>query len=1000
MNRTTNLTTRCRLLQSLTATVYVIGIVLFSFTVNGKAQDLDLGARVQPVPQDARFSDPGYFVWCGAPARGGDGKYHLFYSRWLVKDGFSPGWAIHSEIAYAVADQPLGPYKFVNVALPTRETNPATGEKYWDADVTHNPNIVVRDGKYLLYYTGNHGDGRYATHRNHQRIGVAVADKPEGPWRRFDQPVIDVSADPDEFDALCIANPAAAVRPDGGLLLVYKGVSLEPGKVMGGKVRWGVAVAEKPEGPYIKKRGRVFEADGEDAKKHWMLAEDPFIWFSKKYGNRYYAVANDIVGRFTGESYSAGNTAGNTGLALFESADGLDWKPAAHPKVLGKRFVWAGGKTSDWDVARPALLFEGEEPVALFGATDGWQKNRTDTTPGCISFNVQIPLRSVEQSVAPSGKQSPLAGLHAADALLPLEPGSVRAGGEMGRRIDVMVANNLLVLDADKHFLKPFQGDPEKRPGTYIGVGLLIETCARVGAYGGDEGVKALKEKLVREIIATQEVDGYIGNLPPANRIWKTWDIHEMSYLIHGLCADHRYFGEKPSLDAGKKLADCLLRHWEAREPDLEKVAYGPAWLMGLETAMLTLHQETRDPRYLEFVTGALKLPDWNRPIVTDGAGNGWKGQAGSFLCRSVGQLRLHRLQPDERLLGPSRRALDFMLRRDGMMITGEVSVWECWHDTQDCTEKLGETCSTAYLVRWLDELLRLEGFSLYGDLMERLVLNGLFAAQSPDGRRTRMYTPMEGPRGYFGSDTYCCPNNYRRIIAELPTFIFYRAGGGLAVNLYTASEGALDLKPGLSLRVKQETDYPSSGRVTLRIDPSQPAHFPVKLRIPRWCSQPVVSVNGRPLTEAVLSGEFFAITRDWKQGDRIELDLPMPLRLVKGRAAQVGRAAVMRGPQVFALNPSRHADLAGKDLRLLAIDPATLEGPAPDDSVRPGGMMARVKAWSYQKDGQVEGLVKPDLTLELTEFADPAAEFTYLKVRRPNDPRFEDDELLSPARR
>ena len=968
--------------------------------------ELDLGARVQPVPQDARFSDPGYFVWCGAPARGGDGKYHLFYSRWLVKDGFSPGWAIHSEIAYAVADQPLGPYKFVNVALPARGSNPATGEKYWDADVTHNPNIVVRDGRYLLYYTGNHGDGKYETHRNHQRIGVAVADKPEGPWRRFDQPIIDVSEDPSAFDALCIANPAAAVRPDGGLLVVYKGVCLEPGKVMGGKVRWGVAVAEKPEGPYIKKPGRVFEAAGEDAKKHWMLAEDPFIWFSKKYGNRYYAVANDIVGRFTGEAYTPGNTAGNTGLALFESADGLDWQPATHPKVLGKRFVWTDGKTSDWDIARPALLFEGEEPLALFGATDGWQKNRTATTPGCIAFNVQIPLRPVEHAVASLEKHPPLTAPLSAEALLPLEIGSVTVGGEMGRRIDATVANNLLVLDTEKNFLKPFQGDPEKRPGTYIGVGILIETCARVGAHGGDAGVKALKEKIVREIITTQEADGYIGNLPPANRIWKTWDIHEMSYLIHGLCADHRYFGEKPSLDAARKLADCLLRHWEARKPDLDRIAkenYGPAWIMGLETAMLALHQETRDPRYLEFVTGILKLADWNRPIVTDGMGTVATvgsfrnlGQVGSFLCRSVGQLRLYRLQPDERLLGPARRALDFMLRGDGMMLTGEVSVWECWHDTQEGTEKLGETCSTAYLVRWLDELLRLEGRSLYGDLMERIVLNGLFAAQSPDGRRTRMYTPMEGPREYFGSDTYCCPNNYRRIIAELPTFIFYRAGDGLTVNLYTASEAALDLKPGLTLRVKQETDYPSSGRVTLRVDPSQPAQFPIKLRIPRWCSQPAVSVNGQPLTEAVPSGEFFTIARDWRPGDRVELDLPMPLRLVKGRAAQAGRAAVMRGPQVFALSRTRHAELAGRDLRLLAIDPAALEGPAPDDSVRPGGMIARVKAWSCQKDGQVE----TDLKLELTEFADPAAEFTYFKVRQPNDPRFEDDELLSPVRR
>ena len=361
--------------------------LLFSTGLNAvraanATDSLDLGAMVQPVPLDSKFAQPGYFVWCGAPVRGTDGKYHLFYSRWPVKKGFHPGWAIHSEIAYAVSDQPFGPYQFVNVALSARGTNAATGRKYWDADMTHNPNVVLRNGQYLLFYIGNQGDSKYETHRNNDRIGVAIADKPEGPWRRLDAPVIDVSPDPAAMDSLCVANPAAAVKPDGSILLIFKAVQAIPGKIMGGNVRYGAAVAEKPEGPYVKKPGRVFEAEGDDAKKHWMLAEDPYIWFSQKYGNRYYAVARDVVGKFTGAS---------GGLALFESLDGLNWKAAAQPKVLGNRFQWADGTLSHQNVERPALLFDGEEPIALFGATDGYQKN------GRISFNVHIPLKSAKQ---------------------------------------------------------------------------------------------------------------------------------------------------------------------------------------------------------------------------------------------------------------------------------------------------------------------------------------------------------------------------------------------------------------------------------------------------------------------------------------------------------------------------------------------------------------------------------------------------------------------------
>jgi hypothetical protein len=337
------------------------------------AAELDLGARVQPVPMDAKFSVPGYYVWCGAPVRGADGKYHLFYARWPVEKGFAPAWALWSEIAYAVADKPFGPYKHVNVALPAR------GREFWDGTTTQQPNIIQKDGKFYLFYMGNTGDGKsYSMHRNNQRIGVAVADKPEGPWKRFDKPIVTVSNDKTAFDSLCVTNPGATERPDGGILLIYKAVEYAEGKPMGGKVRYGAALADKPEGPYMKQPGRIFEADEADAGKHWMLAEDPFIWFSKAYGHRYYAVTRDVIGKFTGSS---------GGIALFQSDDGLHWKAAAHPKVIENRYKWADGSISITQLERPALLFDGDEPIALFGATDGYKKN------GRISCNVQIPLK-------------------------------------------------------------------------------------------------------------------------------------------------------------------------------------------------------------------------------------------------------------------------------------------------------------------------------------------------------------------------------------------------------------------------------------------------------------------------------------------------------------------------------------------------------------------------------------------------------------------------------
>jgi hypothetical protein len=117
-------------------------------------------------------------------------------------------------------------------------------------------------------------------------------------------------------------------------------------------------------------------------------------------------------------------------------------------------------------------------------------------------------------------------------------------------------------------------------------------------------------------------------------------------------------------------------------------------------------------------------------------------------------------------------------------------------------------------------------------------------------------------------------------------------------------------------------------------------------------------------------------------------------VRFVKGRKAQAGKVAVMRGPQVYGLNRARHPELKGVDLRIVVIDPATVEGPFPDDSVRPGGTACRVKAW---KPGAWYPFAKHDYTLTLTEYADPGCEAVYFKVPNPAAEGFVGDELTKP---
>jgi DUF1680 family protein len=588
--------------------------------------------------------------------------------------------------------------------------------------------------------------------------------------------------------------------------------------------------------------------------------------------------------------------------------------------------------------------------------------------PATLEVAMTLPVLMVLLTAAPAA---------GADALVPLGLREVKVRGEIGRRIDVTIYNNLLVLDAEKDFLLPFETHNAR--ASYIGLGKLILAAARFAAYTGDPKVEALEKRLVDRLLATREPDGYMGIFPAPKRVRTLWDVHEVGYLIAGLVADYEYFGRKQSLAGARQAADYLIAHWDEIPADWG-VRTGVATFVGvtgLERTMLALHRACGDRRYLDFVLRQRALEAWSQPIVI-GRRPGIEGHIYAYMARSLAQLELYRQRPSPALLANAARAVEFLTRGEGMAITGAAGQYEIWTDDQDGRGQLGETCATAYQIRVYESLLRMGGEARYGDLMERAIYNTLFAAQSPDGRRIRYYSPFEGPRVYHPGDTYCCPCNFRRIVAELPEFVYYRAGRGVAVNLYTDSSATLEAG-GVKVALRQETAYPSAGEVTLRVDPARPATFPVKLRIPAWAAGATVRVNDGAAAPAP-AGRFFEIARAWKAGDVVRLSAPMPVRLVKGRQRQAGRVAAMRGPLVYCLNPGSEKALAGldgADLGRFTLTLAALEA-GDDASVRPQGTLVRAGAWKpgYSTQG------KPELTLRLTEFADPGGVATYFRLR------------------
>lgn len=315
--------------------------------------------RLGKVKQNSIFKMDNYFVWCGTMTKGDDGQYYLYFSFWPKSGSFDNDWVICSKIGYAVSDNPYGDFVYRGIALDS-----GIG---WDSGSVHNPAVIKHERKYYMYYMGNYGNGEFWHHRNHQRIGVAVADTPEGPWQRFDQPVIDVS--PQRYDSLMTSNPSVTIGDDGKFYMIYKAVEDNGKYPKGGAVVCGIAVADTPTGPFQKHNEPILV----NPENEWSV-EDAFIWHEN---GRFYAIAKDFQGYFTKSEKGD--------LALFYSDDAVDWKPAENPLALKKELIFEDSVVPLFRMERPQIYFEDDKPKVLLCAC--MPSEKADET-----FNVSIPV--------------------------------------------------------------------------------------------------------------------------------------------------------------------------------------------------------------------------------------------------------------------------------------------------------------------------------------------------------------------------------------------------------------------------------------------------------------------------------------------------------------------------------------------------------------------------------------------------------------------------------
>ncbi len=216
------------------------------------------------------------------------------------------------------------------------------------------------------------------------------------------------------------------------------------------------------------------------------------------------------------------------------------------------------------------------------------------------------------------------------------------------------------------------------------------------------------------------------------------------------------------------------------------------------------------------------------------------------------------------------------------------------------------ETCASIALIFWAHRMGLLLEEARFFDALERALYNGALAGIALDGKNFYYVNPLESDGTHHRRPWYacaCCPPNIARLIASLGGYLYAQAESDLWVNLYVESRAKL-LLAGREAVLQVRTNYPWDGTIEVQVVEGAPVEFGLHLRLPDWCAQPRLTLNGKPLPPKIQKG-YAVIRRSWKPEDRLTLELPMaPVFMEAHPRVEADRwqAAIQRGPLVYCL--------------------------------------------------------------------------------------------------
>lgn len=491
---------------------------------------------------------------------------------------------------------------------------------------------------------------------------------------------------------------------------------------------------------------------------------------------------------------------------------------------------------------------------------------------------------------------------------------------------------------------RPFGGwekpDCELR-GHFTG-GHYLSAAALAHASLGDALMKQRGDELVAALAACQRPNGYLSAFPESffDRLSSGQKVWAPFYTIHKILAGmldmYTLTGNRQALDVAIGIGNWTVR-WlngfsDAEVAHILKTEYG-----GMNEALYELYAITGNERYRDaahrFDQASLFDPLSAHRDELQGL------HSNTQIPKVLGAARRYELTGEPRY----RRIAEFFwetVTHNRTYATGGSSNDEFWKtgpgDLKDQLGLYSAECCVAYnLLKLTRYVYAWSGDPRAFDYYERTLYNARLGTQDAEGMKLYYYPLQPGAAKFYNSPTdsfWCCTGSGAEEFARFNDSIYFRDGDDLYVNLFIASE--LDW-PERKLRLRQETAFPREPLTRLRVSLPAPASFALHLRVPSWIAPGAgVRVNGEALDVFASPGSYLTLHRAWRDGDRVELDLPMRLHS-EALPGDDRLQAALYGPLVLAARLGSQG--LTHDMQYCGYDAA----PKPEPKPRPAPRVA-----------------------------------------------------------